>query len=560
MNTIQILSSQPWVERLGWTLIHFLWQGALIAAAYAVARRQGTPQFRYLLACAALAAMTIAPTMTFGLMAASESAANNPFTGTVPLSSAAASTTLAAPVALPFTAAHNWPDAAMPWLVITWFAGAIIFWMRLTGGWIIATRMRSKLTRHAPAEWQQTLDRIKTRIQISRPVRLLVSAIVQVPTVVGWLRPVVLVPIGVLTGLPPEQIEAVLAHELAHVRRHDYLVNILQSVGEALLFYHPAVWWVSNQIRHERELCCDDIAVAISGDALNYARALADLEAQRPVHFNPALAANGGSLPERIGRLLGIRAPSRPVSGPAAIAAAGLILITAFATFAQPTSPKPPRPVFEVASIKPSPPDYVGFQSYVKGDRYTAMAATIRNLVGFAYGIRDFQISGGPGWSATAAYNIDAKMDAAAPPNQVRQMMQSLLADRFNLQFHRVTQNRAGYALMIDSNGSKLVESKNPGPGLASGFKDRMIARGTNMELLAQAFSSRLESPVTDRTELNAIYDFTLTWTPDEAAADSLGPSMFTALREQLGLRLEPAKNIPVDTLVIDHVDKPSEN
>jgi len=106
-------------------------------------------------------------------------------------------------------------------------------------------------------------------------VRLLISALVQVPTVIGWLRPVVLVPVGALSGLPAEYLEALLLHELAHVRRHDYLVNILQSVAEALLFYHPAVWWVSGHIRAERELCCDDVAVAVSGDALTYARALA---------------------------------------------------------------------------------------------------------------------------------------------------------------------------------------------------------------------------------------------------------------------------------------------
>ncbi len=556
MNTIQILASQSWVQRLGLTLIHFLWQGALIAAVYAAARLARTPQFRYLLACAALAAMSIAPIVTFTLTGPFDSAPANPYIGTIPVSSAAANLTSAQTAKL-VPAAPVWHTDVMPWIVLAWFTGAIIFWLRLTGGWIVAARMRSALVRPAPREWQRRLEEIGAQIRVLGSVKLIISAAVQVPTVVGWLRPVVLMPVGALTGLPPDHIEALLAHELAHIRRHDYLVNILQSIAEALLFYHPVVWWISNQIRNERELCCDDIAVAFSGDALNYARALADLESHRPSHFNPAVAASGGSLPERIERLLGIRAPTPPVSGPAAIIAALLILTTAFVTFAQSAAPKP---VFEVASIKPSPPEYIGFQSFVKGDRYTAMTATVRNLVGFAYSIQNFQISGGPAWLGATAYNIDAKIGAAAPPDQVRQMVQSLLADLFNLKFHRITQTRAGYALLIDGNGPKLVESKNPGPGLASGFKDRMLARGANMDLLAQAFSTRLESPVTDRTGLKALYDFTLTWTPDDAAADSLGPSMFTALREQLGLRLEPAKNIPVDTLVIDHVEKPTDN
>src|SRR6202043_2235001 len=113
-----------------------------------------------------------------------------------------------------------------------------------------------------------------------------------------------------LSGLPAEHLEALLLHELAHIRRHDYLVNILQSIGEALLFYHPAVWWVSGHIRAERELCCDDMAVSVSGDALTYSRALAQLESYRPVHLTAAVAANGGSLPDRIARLLGQSRPA----------------------------------------------------------------------------------------------------------------------------------------------------------------------------------------------------------------------------------------------------------
>jgi len=104
-------------------------------------------------------------------------------------------------------------------------------------------------------------------------VRLLVSSLVDVPTVIGWLRPAILVPVEFLTGMSAEHITALLGHEMAHIRRHDYLASILQSVAEALPFYHPAVWWVSEQIRAERELCCDDLAVAAGFDVLTYARA-----------------------------------------------------------------------------------------------------------------------------------------------------------------------------------------------------------------------------------------------------------------------------------------------
>jgi len=550
-HAFQILVLQPWVERLGWTLVHFLWQGVVIAALYAGARTRSA-QVRYVLACAALATMMAAPVVTFSLTSTSESVQSNPFVGTVPLASTGAGVASPAAAVMPVMAAGD----MMPWLVMAWFAGAIVFWARLMGGCIVAARMRSMFVRPASAEWQRKLDEIGGRVRVSRPVKLLTSALVQVPTVVGWLRPVVLMPVGALAGLPMEHVEALLAHELAHIRRHDYLVNILQSVAEALLFYHPAVWWISANIRDERELCCDDVAVAIGGDAFVYVRALAELESYRPAHFNPALAANGGSLPERIGRLLGIRPAPRAASGPVVIAAVGLVLLSAVVTLAQSIAPKP---VFEVASIKPSPPENVGFQGYAKNGRYTALTATPKDLIAQAYGLRGFQISGGPAWFSSTNYNISAMYNPAATQDDVKIMVQGLLADRFSLKFHRITKKSAGYALIVDKNGPKLTRSKNPGPGLGGG-KGSLNGRGADMPLLAKVLSSRLEAPVTDRTGLRPLYDFTVTWTPDEEAAESPGISMFTALREQLGLRLDAVKNVPVDILVVDRMEKPTEN
>jgi hypothetical protein len=138
---------------------------------------------------------------------------------------------------------------------------------------------------------------------------------------------VILAPVGVLVGLAPEQVEALLAHELAHVRRHDYLVNVLQGIAESLLFYHPAVWWISNQIRAEREHCCDDLAVAASGDVLVYARALAKLESTRPAHFKAALSANDGSLLRRIRRLADPVAAHAPAGWGVAGSLGSLLLV-----------------------------------------------------------------------------------------------------------------------------------------------------------------------------------------------------------------------------------------
>ena len=130
------------------------------------------------------------------------------------------------------------------------------------------------------------------------------TALAEVPGVVGYMRPVILIPAGLLAGMPASQMEAILMHELAHIRRHDYLANLLQTVGEGFLFYHPAIWWISHVIRAERENCCDDLVVAASGDAHGYAAALAALEENRWMATKAVLASTGGNLVKRINRLL----------------------------------------------------------------------------------------------------------------------------------------------------------------------------------------------------------------------------------------------------------------
>lgn len=305
MNTIQSAFAQPWAQHLGWTLLHFVWQGALVSVLFAAVRgllgRSLSANARYILACLALGAMVLAPVATLGVLASLDPPSGALLAGSP--SAAGGLSVAPGPVWL-LASASAW-QRTLPWLVVAWLCGVVLFSVRLIGGWFRAARLSTVQSRQAPGHWQRTLDRLIGRMGVSVAVRLLVSSLVEVPTVVGWLRPVILVPVGALIGLPPEHVEALLAHELAHVWRRDYLVNLLQSVAEAVLFYHPAVWWVSNQIRTERELCCDDLAVAASGDVLTYAHALAELESCRPAHRRPAMAANGGSLRNRIGRLLG---------------------------------------------------------------------------------------------------------------------------------------------------------------------------------------------------------------------------------------------------------------
>jgi uncharacterized protein (TIGR03435 family) len=542
-----------WVSDLGWTLIHFLWQGAVVAGIYSIARIFARkPQTRYLIGCAALSLFMLTPVATF--IRISTPVAAPTLRHTAPAVHSEWST---AP-AVPASSSPSLPVTVMPSIVMLWFAGAGVLFLRLLFESLVACRLKSPLAYPISPEWHDRFHELAARIGISRRIDLLASARAQVPCVVGWLRPVILLPIGMLAGIPADQVEALLAHELAHVLRHDYLVNLFQRLAEAILFYHPAVWWVSSEIRREREHCCDDIAVSATGDAILYAEALADLEASRATWPQTALAATDGSLPDRIARLLGIARPRETTAELRAVGlAAALVLAIGAALLAQSAGPKP---AFEAASITLSPPEYFGgAQSYAKGDHYTALTATVRDLVAFAYGVLNFQISGGPGWASTTHYNISAKMDASATPDQLRPMLQALLADRFGLRFHRVTRNRSGYALTLDKNGPKLTESKNPGPGLGLG-RGHLNGRGANMRLLAGELSSQLETPIANRTKLTALYDFTLTWTPDTQIDDGSAPSLATALREQLGLRLDPVKNVPVEFFVIDQVEQPSAN
>jgi hypothetical protein len=201
--------------------------------------------------------------------------------------------------------------------------------VRVIGGWIVARRLARSGRPVSLEGLEQALARLRARMGIARPVFLLESVRVEIPTVVGWLRPVILFPAATLVGLTPAQLEVVLAHELAHVRRLDYLANLLQTAVETLLFYHPAVWWVSGRIRLEREHCCDDAAVSACGDAVAYARTLADLEGLRLTDGGLALAADGGSLLDRIARLVGRPAPQARRGARALGAVAALAIVAA---------------------------------------------------------------------------------------------------------------------------------------------------------------------------------------------------------------------------------------
>src|SRR5258706_5681081 len=324
MNNSLAVLNHGLANRVGWVLLHSLWQGALIGFAFALVRLalwRHSANVRYLAGCLGLALLLIAPvaTVLVGVMPSPQIHLSSPG----PVRHVFVPT--AAPVAVQNPEARD-PDAwylqwvaefcarLAPLLAAGWMAGVAFFSIRLTRSWWWVRALRTKSNEPVDATWIETLNDLRCRLEISRPVRLLKSALVEVPTVIGWLRPVILLPAASLTGLTPTQLEAILAHELAHVRRLDYLVNAFQCLIETLMFYHPAVWWISRCVREERENCCDDLGAKGCGDRLAYARGLATLEECRANLPQFAFAASGGSLLNRVRRLLGAPEQSAPVT------------------------------------------------------------------------------------------------------------------------------------------------------------------------------------------------------------------------------------------------------
>ena len=216
-----------------------------------------------------------------------------------------------------------WSSALVP----LWLGGVVLLSARLALAWVGVARLRRARTLPVSEAVDRSVSpMLAARLQIGRAVRVVQSAAVQVPLVVGWLRPIVMLPASALTGLSPAQLESIIAHELAHVRRHDYLVNALQSVAEVLLYYHPACWWISRRIRVEREHCCDDIAVALCGDGVTYASALADLELHRRT-AGFALAATDGPLLQRVRRVIAPASEHRPAGWAGSLAPIALLAV-----------------------------------------------------------------------------------------------------------------------------------------------------------------------------------------------------------------------------------------
>lgn len=274
------------VKPLGWTLLHFLWQGALIGLLHEIALhawRRSRPATRYFISLSSMVALAAAPLLTFLSQWDSPTAA---LPGPAPVTGQAEAAAIPAS-----TAAVPLLEIALPWIVAAWLAGVLLMSARFGLGVVSMRQLLRQADYEAVCErMQQQLAELGVMMGVRRKVQLALSTQISSPLVVGWLKPVIMLPLSAVTGLDHQQLRMVFAHELAHIRRHDHLVNLFQVILETLFFYHPAVHRVSESLRQEREACCDEMAASVSGNRLAYARVLAELEALRQDSLRSQLA------------------------------------------------------------------------------------------------------------------------------------------------------------------------------------------------------------------------------------------------------------------------------
>ena len=412
------------------------------------------------------------------------------------------------------------------------------------------------------------------------------------PGVFGIFRPVLLLPENIRDRLTPAQFQAILVHELTHLRRRDNLAAAIHMLVEAIFWFHPLVWWIEHRMVEERERACDQEVLRSTGDSEAYAAGI--LEVCKLYLESPLVCVagiTGGELKNRVASIMAnsIALPlglSRKLllAAAACAAIAGPIVIGALALRAQ-ESPEP-RLAWDVISIKPSDPSSGGLSfGPLPGGGLRALGVTVRSLVEIAYDVHDSQIKAAPAWYRTERFDILAKLDRpegagdlgdAEDPKgpaagRFRQRIRSLLTDRFQLSIRRESSEQSVYLLTVAKGGHKLQETDEHG-GLNRNF-GTITARGSAISVLANVLSSMLSRPVLDHTGLTGSYKFKLEFFEDqtkpkvkddptvstETPPDAAGPSIFSAIQQQLGLKLEAGKG-PVETLVIERLEKPSAN
>jgi bla regulator protein BlaR1 len=490
----------------------------------------------------------------------------------------------------------------LPALVAVWLCGFLVVFFVWYARWRripAAIREAVPLREGREVEALRRLERIGG---IRKRIEMLLSRASLEPGIFGIVRPVLVWPEGVSERLEDAHLEAILAHEVWHVRRRDNLAAAIHMVVEAIFWFHPLVWWLGARLVEERERACDEEVVEMGSDRQVYAESILKVcEFCLGSPLACVAGVTGADLKKRIVHIMTERVARKlDFSRQLLLSAAGLVAVAAPIILgltnatqsraqSQAESAAGVTPVFEVASIKPNTSGSDMVKILVRPDEFTAANFTLRMLIREAYGVQDNQILDGPNWLITEKYDIEAKAKNSAVDEPVQlsedqrrlepgRMLRALLADRFKLTLHRETKELSVYTMVIANDGPKLHPSKVGGPGNMEIGRGQVIGQGVPVAALASYLSRLLGRNVLDKTELKGNYYFTLQWptigktslfeketvdgqsgTNSESSPEASDPSIFTAIQEQLGLKLESQKGL-VEILVIDHVEKPSGN
>jgi uncharacterized protein (TIGR03435 family) len=503
-----------------------------------------------------------------------------------------------------------------------WFCGCTLI---LAAWWMRWRRVAAAVREASPVECGRevdTLRRLESTAGIRRPIAVVSSGISLEPGVFGIVKPVLLWPRRIAEYLSIEQVEAILAHELSHVHRRDNLAAAVHMVVEAVFWFHPLVWWIGTRLVDERERACDEDVIRLGSEPEVYAESILKTCAFCVESSVVCVAGvTGSDLRRRIERIMRHDIPGRLSAWRKLfLAATGVAVIVGPIVVGALNAPRlraqsqaidAKGPTFEVASVKPNRSGERGrLFRFPPGGQFTATNMQLRDLIRFAYGLQEFQISGGPNWVDSDHFDIVAKAEGNPAPEQVRLMMRALLAERFKLTVHNELKELPIYALVVANRDGKLGSQLQrsgadcvpmrpppggtlpPLPSAAAGpprppdpngpprcgamfGPARITAREMTMTQLANGLTMLVRRVVIDRTGLSGGFDLDVDFTPDQMppagqaqvppgapplpSIDPNGPSIFTALQEQLGLKLDPRRG-PVDVLVIDRVEHPTED
>jgi uncharacterized protein (TIGR03435 family) len=577
-----------------------LWQSTLFAAAaglLTLTLRKNQARARYWLWLAASVKFLIPFSWLVGvgrhLARPRQAATNNglsfvidqvtqPFASTA----APAGSHMAAPVLVPHSLLKFLP-MAVPTVWVCGLAAVLFLWcMR----WRRIREIKREARPLGAGREVEALRRLESRQGLRKPLKMLVSRFSLEPGILGIARPVLIWPLGVSKHLEDAHLEAILTHEVQHVRRRDNLAAAMHMLVEAAFWFHPLVWWLGKRLVEERERACDEQVLESGSEPAVYAESIlktCEFCVGSPLACVSGVA--GADLKKRIVRIVTQRIEAKLslsrkllLATTATVAVAGPViggLFHASPVRAQSPLTGTPLATYDVASIKPDHLD--GHHTRVDStlNSLTVTGMTLKRLIAYAYNVNDFQISGGPAWSDSETYEIRAKLDDSTVEElkklprterrkQNRLMIQALLADRFKLKLSHSSRDLPIYALVLMKGGPKFSRSTSSGDSQNLSSNNDDVKVESTIGHFAEWLSSVLGRKVVDETGLEGNYAFKLNYDhrqlltpsgPADDRDDSAAPSIFSALRDQLGLKLE-AKKGQVETLIIDLAEKPSPN